>query len=57
LKIGGYDLGPDRQGEVPNFVDDSFLQRESGIFGFPLLEESAHLGIAQSRTLHDKLPD
>jgi hypothetical protein len=37
LKVGGYQLRANRQGEIPYVVDDTFLQRESGIFGSPLL--------------------
>jgi hypothetical protein len=44
LKIGGYDLSSGREGEIPNIVDDAFLKRKSGVFGFPLLEQSDHLG-------------
>jgi hypothetical protein len=44
LKIGGYQLRPNWQDEIPNVVDNFFLQRESGVFDFPLLEKNAYLG-------------
>ncbi len=48
LKIGGYDLSSDWESEIPNVVDDSFLQRKGGIFGFPLLEQPSHLGFGDT---------
>jgi hypothetical protein len=48
LKIDGYDLAPFREGEIPDVVDDSFLQRKSGVFGFPLPEKSDHLTFAET---------
>jgi hypothetical protein len=43
LKVGGYDISACGENEIPNIVDDAFLKRESGVFGFPLLEKSHDL--------------
>jgi hypothetical protein len=42
LKVGGYQLRSSRQDEIPNAVDDSFLKRASGAFGFTLLKKVEH---------------
>lgn len=45
LEVGGYDLRALGELEIPYVVDDAFLQRKSGIFGFALLEKTDHLGL------------
>ena len=52
-KIGGYDLGTGRQREIPNIADETFLNRESGVFGCSLLEKSQYLRGTHPRTMND----
>ena len=52
-KNGGYDLGTGRQREIPNIADETFLNRESGVFGCSLLEKSQNLRSTQPRPVHD----
>ena len=56
-EFGRYDWGAQGQGKIPNLVNDSFLQRKSGIFGFPLLQEGEQLGLGYLRTLQNKVAE
>ena len=54
-KVSGYALGVRRQGKIPNLVDDAYLKRENGIFGFPLVEEGQRLGFGKFGALYKNL--